>query len=123
MLILTRTSGSANARPRGRSPLSIPIRVGRRCSKIWPTASAAHWETVFSRSSMWARRASPDLPAKPVIDIDLTVRDSSDEAAYVPALEQVGFVLQIREPRWHEHRCLVATVTTGQPARLEPRQP
>ena len=50
-----------------------------------------------------------DLPAKPVIDIDLTVCDSSDEAAYVPALEQVGFVLQIREPGWHEHRCLVAT--------------
>ena len=50
-----------------------------------------------------------DLPAKPIIDIDLTVRDSSDEPAYLPALEQVGFVLQIREPRWHEHRCLVAT--------------
>ena len=50
-----------------------------------------------------------DLPAKPVIDIDLTVHDSSDEAAYVPALEEVGFVLQIREPRWHEHRCLVAS--------------
>jgi GrpB-like predicted nucleotidyltransferase (UPF0157 family) len=51
----------------------------------------------------------PGLPAKPVIDIDLTVADSSDEAAYVPALERVGFVLRIREPRWHEHRCLVAT--------------
>jgi GrpB-like predicted nucleotidyltransferase (UPF0157 family) len=51
----------------------------------------------------------PDLPAKPVIDIDLTVVDSSEEPAYVPALEQVGFVLTIREPRWHEHRCLVAT--------------
>jgi GrpB-like predicted nucleotidyltransferase (UPF0157 family) len=50
----------------------------------------------------------PDLPAKPIIDIDLTVADSSDEAAYVPALERLGFVLQIREPRWHQHRCLVA---------------
>lgn len=48
------------------------------------------------------------LPAKPIIDIDLTVIDSSDEPAYVPALEGVGFVLQIREPRWHEHRCMVA---------------
>ena len=49
------------------------------------------------------------LPAKPIIDIDLTVVDSSDEPAYVPALERVGFLLSIREPRWHEHRCLVST--------------
>jgi GrpB-like predicted nucleotidyltransferase (UPF0157 family) len=51
----------------------------------------------------------PDLPAKPIIDIDLTVTDSSDEEAYVPALEQVGFVLQVREAAWHEHRYMVAT--------------
>jgi GrpB-like predicted nucleotidyltransferase (UPF0157 family) len=50
----------------------------------------------------------PDLPAKPVIDICLTVEDSSDEAAYVPALERIGFALWIREPSWHQHRCLVA---------------
>jgi GrpB-like predicted nucleotidyltransferase (UPF0157 family) len=51
----------------------------------------------------------PELPAKPIIDIDLTVADSTDERAYVPALERVGFVLRMREPRWHEHRCMVAT--------------
>jgi GrpB-like predicted nucleotidyltransferase (UPF0157 family) len=51
----------------------------------------------------------PDLPAKPIIDMDLTVADSGDEPAYVPALERAGFELTIREPRWHEHRCLVAT--------------
>lgn len=51
----------------------------------------------------------PDLPAKPIIDIDLTVADPSDEPSYVPALERIGFELQIREPRWHEHRCLAAT--------------
>jgi GrpB-like predicted nucleotidyltransferase (UPF0157 family) len=50
-----------------------------------------------------------DLPAKPIIDIDLIVADSSDEAAYVPALEQIGFVLQVREPGWHQHRLMVAT--------------
>ena len=33
-----------------------------------------------------------DLPAKPVVDIDSTVVHSSDEAAYVPALERVGLV-------------------------------
>jgi GrpB-like predicted nucleotidyltransferase (UPF0157 family) len=51
----------------------------------------------------------PDLPAKPIIDIDLTVIDSGDEPAYVPALERAGFVLEVREPRWHEHRCMAAT--------------
>jgi len=48
------------------------------------------------------------LPAKPIIDIDLTVADSADEASYVPALEGAGFRLVIREPWWHEHRCLVS---------------
>ncbi|MDR6173414.1 GrpB-like predicted nucleotidyltransferase (UPF0157 family) [Nocardioides zeae] len=46
----------------------------------------------------------PGLAAKPVIDVDVTVADPTDEAAYVPALEAAGFVLQLREPRWHEHR-------------------
>ncbi len=50
----------------------------------------------------------PGLSAKPVIDIDLVVVDSADEAAYLPTLEAVGFRLSIREPDWHEHRCLVA---------------
>jgi GrpB-like predicted nucleotidyltransferase (UPF0157 family) len=48
----------------------------------------------------------PGLPAKPVIDIDLTVIDSSCEAAYVPALQSAGFRLVIRESGWHEHRLL-----------------
>ena len=52
----------------------------------------------------------PDLAAKPTIDIDLTVTDSSDESAYVPPLEAAGFVLTIREPRWHQHRLMVATL-------------
>jgi GrpB-like predicted nucleotidyltransferase (UPF0157 family) len=50
--------------------------------------------------------AVPGLAAKPVIDIDLTVADSADEAAYVPALEADGWVLRIREPEWEEHRLL-----------------
>lgn len=48
----------------------------------------------------------PGLAAKPIIDIDLTVADSAHESAYVPALEAVGFRLRIREPDWHEHRCM-----------------
>ncbi|MCL2581835.1 MAG: GrpB family protein [Streptosporangiales bacterium] len=50
----------------------------------------------------------PGLPAKPVIDIDLTVADPAREQEYVPALESAGFMLTIREPWWYEHRCLRA---------------
>jgi GrpB-like predicted nucleotidyltransferase (UPF0157 family) len=50
--------------------------------------------------------AVPGLPAKPVIDIDLTVADSSDEDTYVPALERCGFELVVRESWWYGHRCL-----------------
>jgi GrpB-like predicted nucleotidyltransferase (UPF0157 family) len=56
--------------------------------------------------------AVPGLPAKPVIDVDLTVADPAEEAAYVPPLERAGFTLRIREPWWYEHRLLVATEPT-----------
>ncbi|HUG64379.1 MAG TPA: GrpB family protein [Gaiellaceae bacterium] len=46
----------------------------------------------------------PGLAAKPIIDIDLVVADSSDEAAYVPELGAAAYVLRIREPDWFEHR-------------------
>lgn len=48
----------------------------------------------------------PGLPAKPIIDIDLVVADPDDEAAYVPALEETGFVLRVREPWWFGHRAM-----------------
>jgi GrpB-like predicted nucleotidyltransferase (UPF0157 family) len=48
----------------------------------------------------------PGLAAKPVLDVDITVSDPADEATYVPALQRAGFTLVIREPRWHQHRCL-----------------
>jgi GrpB-like predicted nucleotidyltransferase (UPF0157 family) len=53
----------------------------------------------------------PGLPAKAIVDIDVTVADSRDEATYVPALEAAGFELRIREPGWHEHRCFAAIGT------------
>ncbi|MGD8848749.1 MAG: GrpB family protein [Anaerolineales bacterium] len=49
------------------------------------------------------------LSAKPIIDMLLVVLDSTDEGAYVPALEKQGFVLRIREPDWFEHRLLKGT--------------
>jgi GrpB-like predicted nucleotidyltransferase (UPF0157 family) len=46
------------------------------------------------------------LPAKPLIDINLVVADTTDEDAYVPPLETIGYVLRTREPDWFEHRML-----------------
>jgi GrpB-like predicted nucleotidyltransferase (UPF0157 family) len=48
------------------------------------------------------------LPAKPLIDINLVVADTTDEDAYVPPLEAIGYKLRIREPEWFEHRMLRA---------------
>jgi len=50
--------------------------------------------------------AVPGLPAKPIIDIDLTVADPSDEVSYVPDLEALGYVHWLTEPDWHQHRLL-----------------
>lgn len=50
--------------------------------------------------------AVPGLPAKPIIDIDLTVADPGRERDYVPALEATGFRLLVREPWWYGHRVL-----------------
>jgi GrpB-like predicted nucleotidyltransferase (UPF0157 family) len=46
----------------------------------------------------------PGLPAKPVIDILLTLDDPSDEAAYARPLEAPGYTFHHREPHWHQHR-------------------
>ena len=79
------------------------------------------WPAVFEREASGIRAvlgsaalqvehvgstAVPQLAAKPIIDILLVVADSSEEEAYVPALERAGFVLRIRESDWHEHRLL-----------------
>lgn len=41
--------------------------------------------------------AVPGLAAKPIVDIDLSVDDPADEAAYLPALERAGYQLRVRE--------------------------
>ncbi len=80
---------------------------------IWP-----HW---YESAAWRVRRALGDtalevhhvgstavrgLAAKPLIDINLVVPDTTDEAAYVPALEAIGYELRVREPDWYEHRLL-----------------
>ena len=49
------------------------------------------------------------LPAKPLIDINIVVADTTDEDAYVTPLEAIGYVLRLREPDWYEHRMLRGT--------------
>ena len=48
----------------------------------------------------------PGLSAKPIIDIVLEVESAANEQAYIPALENEGSILRIREPDWFEHRLL-----------------
>jgi GrpB-like predicted nucleotidyltransferase (UPF0157 family) len=48
----------------------------------------------------------PGLMAKPLIDINLVIADTTDEDAYLPKLEAAGYVLRVREPDWFEHRML-----------------
>ena len=50
--------------------------------------------------------AVPGLPAKPVVDIVLTVPSPADESSYVALLETAGYTFAHREPEWHEHRLL-----------------
>ncbi|NYH52179.1 MULTISPECIES: GrpB family protein [Nocardiopsis] len=53
--------------------------------------------------------AVPGLAAKPCVDLLLVVADSSDEPAYMPDLEAVGYSLVIREPDWYQHRVFKGT--------------
>ena len=77
------------------------------------------WPVLFAREAARIRAALgdravqvehvgstsvPGLAAKPIIDILLVVPDSSDEQAYVLALDAAGYVLRVREPGWFEHR-------------------
>jgi GrpB-like predicted nucleotidyltransferase (UPF0157 family) len=48
----------------------------------------------------------PGLAAKPLIDVNLVVADTTHEQAYVPKLKAAGYVLRVREPDWFEHRML-----------------
>jgi GrpB-like predicted nucleotidyltransferase (UPF0157 family) len=48
----------------------------------------------------------PGLRAKPIIDVVLVVPDTTDEGAYVPPLEAIGYTFRRREPEWFEHRLL-----------------
>ena len=46
----------------------------------------------------------PGLSAKPIIDILVVMATPGDEASYLPALEEAGYELRVREPEFDEHR-------------------
>jgi GrpB-like predicted nucleotidyltransferase (UPF0157 family) len=96
----------------GPEPLAGPIEISEYDPE-WPRAYAREEARLRSTLGEVALRiehagstAVPGLPAKPILDVVLEVADSAAEAAYVPALEAVGYALRIREPDWFEHRLL-----------------
>ena len=107
----------ANSRPAGADPWVVrpanaPIGMVEYNSR-WPAHAQEIAARLFAALGPRALRiehvgstAVPGLPAKPIIDLDLTVADSADEPVWLPQLEAAGFVLTVREPWWHEHRML-----------------
>lgn len=80
----------------------------------WPDAAAVESANIADalgdlvvRIEHVGSTSVPGLPAKPILDIDVQVPDSSDEDAYVPALTRAGYVHVLREPWWNGHRMLV----------------
>lgn len=103
--------------PPGSSPWVVPpdtrpvAVVDPRAS--WPTDGEALIHRVQNALGPRALRLDHigstsvvGLPAKPIIDIDLTVANPSKEEDWLPQLENVGFVLTVREPWWFHHRML-----------------
>jgi GrpB-like predicted nucleotidyltransferase (UPF0157 family) len=95
--------------PRGRAPIVVGD-----YDPAWPGRYDAYATIV--RQALGDRilaiehigsTSVPGLPAKPIIDIDVVVGDSEDEAGYLPALEAAGYRLILREPWWQGHRMLI----------------
>jgi GrpB-like predicted nucleotidyltransferase (UPF0157 family) len=91
-------------------PLSGPIQLAEY-DPLWPRLFAREADRIRAVLGERALRLEhvgstsiPGLAAKPIIDLVLAVPDSADESAYVPDLEQAGYVLRIREPEWYQHR-------------------
>jgi GrpB-like predicted nucleotidyltransferase (UPF0157 family) len=86
---------------------------------VWYSTESAAIREALGRAARRIEHAGstavPGLAAKPAIDIVLAVTDASDEAAYVPALEAVGYTLRARERAWYEHRFLIRRVDQGAP--------
>jgi GrpB-like predicted nucleotidyltransferase (UPF0157 family) len=72
----------------------------------WPAIFERHRVVIARALGARARRIDhvgstsvPGLAAKPIVDIQVTVDDPDDEAAFVPDLVGAGYQLRVREPR------------------------
>ncbi|MGH9098454.1 MAG: GrpB family protein [Acidimicrobiales bacterium] len=79
----------------------------------WPATFEEHRARIVGALSSLAKRVEhvgstsvPGLAAKPIVDIQVSIVNPEDESAYVPALEDAGYVLRVREPG---HRMLRTT--------------
>jgi GrpB-like predicted nucleotidyltransferase (UPF0157 family) len=102
----------------GAQQLTKPIEI-REYDPEWPALYAREEARIRSilgdrvvRIEHAGSTSVPELPAKPIIDIVAEVPDSAVEEAYVPDLEQGGYRLSIREPKWFEHRLFKGPDTT-----------
>ncbi len=101
----------------GAHPQRGPIHLAEY-DAAWPELfirEAARVKQVLGDSAIRVEHVGstsvPGLAAKPIVDIVMEVTDSSDESAYVTALESHGYRLRIREPDWWKHRMLMGPDT------------
>jgi GrpB-like predicted nucleotidyltransferase (UPF0157 family) len=99
----------------GERPVDVPLTqiTMTPYDPLWPESFAVERDHIRGALGASARTIEhvgstsvPGLSAKNRLDIDLIVDDPTDEGAYVPALETIGYVLRTREPGWYQHRCL-----------------
>jgi GrpB-like predicted nucleotidyltransferase (UPF0157 family) len=72
--------------------------------KAWPARFEA-WRKLISKALGRAAlriehvgsTSVPDLPAKPIVDVQVSAADMSDEQSYVPHLERLGVQLRSRD--------------------------
>jgi len=88
-------------------PEQVPIEVVDP-DPTWPDRFAAERRRIEAaladldvRIEHVGSTSVPGLAAKPLIDVQVSVPDVDDEAAWLPALEAAGYVLRVREPGHH----------------------
>lgn len=80
----------------------------------WPEAYKDHEARIYNALRDEVVQVAHDgstsihgCPAKPIIDIDLVVRNVSDESTYISQLEKAGYLLLFRQTGKEPHRFLV----------------
>lgn len=70
----------------------------------WPAVFEDHGRLIRRSLGDVARRIDhvgstpvPELPAKPIVDIQVSVESVEDESSYVDPLTAAGYVLRVRE--------------------------